>query len=207
MFRCSLKTVNQKEAEKLAKQMWKDTPRVEIQERTVQLNYHCSDIFPKYLNFAKRSKKEMNMYKNYIDPIMGNIDVRKTDELINAIEEVKLSCLERELKGKTIKKYINIVSLGLGYAQERSLISKRPKMPSIDISDSEDRPAFEQKEIKIIAERFKLEKDINDETFYFEMSDLINFMRSVKYTLTSKQYLVHFTFDCIDHDVELQVYR
>lgn len=179
MFRCSLKTVNQKEAEKLAKQMWKDTPRVEIQERTVQLNYHCSDIFPKYLNFAKRSKKEMNMYKNYIDPIMGNIDVRKTDELINAIEEVKLSCLERELKGKTIKKYINIVSLGLGYAQERSLISKRPKMPSIDISDSEDRPAFEQKEIKIIAERFKLEKDINDETFYFEMSDLINFMRSV----------------------------
>ena len=53
------------------------------------------------------------MYKNYIAPIMDNIDVRKTDDLILAIKEVNQSCLDRELKGKTIKKYMNIISLGL----------------------------------------------------------------------------------------------
>ena len=183
MFDCSLKTINQKEAVKLAKELWKNTPRVEVQERPVQLNHMCSDIFSKFFKFAKRSQKEINMYQNYIDPIMGNIDVRKTDDLITSIDEVKQSCLDRELKGKTIKKYINIVSLGLGYAQERSLLNKRPKMPSIDISDSEDRPALEQKEIKQIVERFTLEgKEFahdKDKEFYYECADLLNFMRSV----------------------------
>ena len=56
-------------------------------------------------------------------------------------------------------------------------------MPSIDISDSEDRPALEQKEIKEIVERFILEgKEFahdKDKEFYYECADLINFMRSV----------------------------
>lgn len=69
MFQCSLKTINQKEAVKLAKELWKETPRTEIQERPVQQNHHCSDIFPKFFAFAKRSKKEINMYKNYIAPL------------------------------------------------------------------------------------------------------------------------------------------
>ena len=179
MFQCSLKTINQKEAVKLSKELWKNTPRVEIKEQPVQLNHMCSDIFPKFLKFAKRSKKEINMYKNYIAPIMNHIDVRKTDDLITAIEEVKQSCLDRDLKGKTIKKYINIVSLGLGYAQERNLLSKRPKMPSIDTSDSEDRPAFELKEIKQIVERIKEEGRLTEDEFYFEMADFVDFQRSV----------------------------
>ena len=179
MFQCSLKTINQKEAVKLSKELWKNTPRTEVQERPVKLNHHCSDIFPKFFQFAKRSKKEINMYKNYIAPIMNHIDVRKTDDLITAIDEVKQSCLDRELKGKTIKKYINIVSLGLGYAQERNLLSKRPKMPSIDTSDSEDRPAFELKEIKQIVERIKEEGRLTEDEFYFEMADFVDFQRSV----------------------------
>ena len=179
MTRVSLRTANQKEAIKLAKELWKNTPRTEVQERPVKLNHHCSDIFPKFFQFAKRSKKEINMYKNYIAPIMDHIDVRKTDDLITAIDEVKQSCLDRELKGKTIKKYINIVSLGLGYAQERNLLSKRPKMPSIDTSDSEDRPAFELKEIKQIVERIKEEGRLTEDEFYFEMADFVDFQRSV----------------------------
>ena len=179
MFQCSLKTINQRDAERLAKEQWKNTPRVEIQERPIQLNHHCSDIFPKFFTFAKRSKKEINMYKNYIAPIMDHIDVRKTDDLILAIKEVNQSCLDRELKGKTIKKYMNIISLGLGYAQERSLLNKKPKMPSIDISDSEDRPAFALKEIKEIVERVKVEIDVKEQNFFLEMADLIDFMRSV----------------------------
>ena len=183
MFQCSLKTINQKEAVKLAKELWKETPRVEIQETPVQQNHHCSDIFAKYFNFAKRSSKEISMYNNYIAPIMNHIDVRKTDELLLSINEVVQACLDRELKGTTIKKYTNIISLGLLYAQERGLINKRPKMPSIDTSDSEDRPAFAQKEIKQIAERFRLEgleyASSNDKEFFFECADLINFNRSV----------------------------
>ena len=183
MFQCSLKTIIKKDAERLSKELWKSTPRIEIKEQPVQLNHLCSDIFTKWLKFAKRTPKEINMYKNYIAPIMNNIDVRKTDDLILAIEEVKQSCLDRDLRGKTIKKYINIISLGLGYAQERGLLNKRPKMPSIDISDSEDRPAFEQKEIKQIVERFILQgKEFahdKDKEFFYECADLINFMRSV----------------------------
>ena len=179
MFQCSLKTINQKDAIRLAKELWKETPRTEIQDKPVQQNHHCSDIFPKFFAFAKRSKKEINMYKNYIAPIMDNIDVRKTDDLILAIKEVNQSCLDRELKGKTIKKYMNIISLGLGYAQERGLLNKKPKMPSIDISDSEDRPAFALKEIKEIVERVKLEIDVKEQNFFLEMADLIDFMRSV----------------------------
>ncbi len=179
MYQCSLRTENKKEAVRLAKELWKETPRVEIQDKPVQLNHHCSDIFPKFFAFAKRSQKEINMYKNYIAPIMDNIDVRKTDDLILAIKEVNQSCLDRELKGKTIKKYMNIISLGLGYAQERGLLNKRPKMPSIDISDSEDRPAFALKEIKEIVERVKLETDVKEQNFFLEMADFIDFMRSV----------------------------
>ena len=175
----STKTNNQKESTKIAKELWKNTPRVEVKERPVQFNHMCADIFPKFFSFAKRSKKEINMYKNYIAPIMDQVDVRKTDDLITAIEEVKQSCLDRDLKGKTIKKYINIVSLGLGYAQERNLLSKRPKMPSIDTSDSEDRPAFELKEIKQIVERIKEEGRLTEDEFYFEMADFVDFQRSV----------------------------
>ena len=40
MTRVSLRTANQKEAIKLAKELWKNTPRVEIQDRPVQQNHH-----------------------------------------------------------------------------------------------------------------------------------------------------------------------
>jgi hypothetical protein len=52
-------------------------------------------------------------------------------------------------------------------------------MPSIDISDSEDRPAFALKEINQIVERVKLEPDVKEQNFFLEMADFIDFMRSV----------------------------
>ena len=52
-------------------------------------------------------------------------------------------------------------------------------MPSIDTSDSEDRPAFELKEIKQIVERIKEEGRLTEDEFYFEMADFVDFQRSV----------------------------
>ena len=192
----SLKTENQREALKKAKEIYRAFDFDKQKQNAVKTTYFSSLALPflnrriKKFQFQKPDEKtntghkDMERYKREIDETLGLIDYRNIDDLTDGIQElvVKLKTkgtkTGRPIKDTTISKYMNIISLICNDSIIRGHLKGKPIIPTMQ-RINEERPPYFPKEVKQITLELINEYRRTKDSFYDEMSDYINFLRSI----------------------------
>jgi len=186
----SLKTENQRDALNKAKEIYRTFDFDKQKENAIKTTFFRSIALPfltrriKKFTFQKPDEKKNNghkdfeRYKNEIDETIGLIDYRNIDELTDGIQELVSKLKTRKLKDTTISKYMNIVSLICNDAIIRGHLKGKPTIPTMQ-RINEERPPYFPKEVRQITLELINEYKRTEDSFYDEMSDYINFLRSI----------------------------
>jgi hypothetical protein len=188
----SLKTENIKEAEKKAKDFYK-TFWKNIKDRPLEkdVSFDKSIAQPFFelrkKKYSRKGKdeyylKEFNRYHNYIKPFLEPINYNETDFLTSAIEDLVVDLKKRKvnnepIKDTTISKYTNLISLMCKFGQRKGLVKALPDIPTFS-RINEERPPYFPSELRKISCEMIEEYKKTENSFFDEMSDYINWVRS-----------------------------
>jgi hypothetical protein len=190
----SLKTENRQNAEKLAKEVFrkfweehKDTP---VQTRTIKRSFDL-DIAQPYLktriekyevkgNLINTGQKEKSQYERFMKSYFENVDYTIHDHLFNAVKDIIENLKRQNFKDTTISKYMNTISLMLRKAFNSRLIQQLPDLKEIITLRriNEQRPSYLNNELNMITKRLQEEFNTTKDSFFLEMKDYINLIRS-----------------------------
>ena len=122
-------------------------------------------------------KKDKNRYLNYIKNFLDGIDYREEELMNTAILDLVDDLKERKMRKTTISKYMNSLSLMCKYGQRKGKMKAIPDIPTFTRINEEVPPYFPQELKKISTEILNQYKQTED-SFYLEMNDFVNFLRS-----------------------------
>lgn len=186
-YRQSSKLTNQRDAERKAKEIYKSFDFSNYDKRQQEYNLE-KDIFIPFITSRERKKrfkdpsyeclKEKQRFEKWIKPIFESVDYRDVKIVNELIEELVVKMKdETDIKDVTITKYLSLISLMFRWAKDNNKIQILPIIPTLsNISDF--RPSYEPKELKMNLERINDEYKKTEDSFFDEMSDYVNWVRS-----------------------------
>ena len=183
----SLKTKNVNEARIRAKQEYYNFFNSPDAKKESNISFDL-DIAQPFFKFRIRHYKNKNpdsnqglreqqRYENYIKKFFEDIDYRNTEELEDAIEELKENLKQDQKTDNTISKYFNILSLMFRRAVENNVLTKMPYFPPLRVVN-QVRHSYQNEELNLINRKLDDEYKRTNEIFYLHMKDYINLIRS-----------------------------
>lgn len=185
MYDKTLKTKNQREAIKKAKELWRSFNFSE-NKVTIEVDFDKDIAQPFFILRRKQyerkgksqyAKKEFNQYKNKILPVFKNLDYRNNEHTENAIEDIVSHLKSENYTETTISKYLNILSQMCKRAFNNRVLERMPEFPSMS-RINEERPTYFAKDLKKIDEEYAREFLKTENVEVDEERDIINMWRS-----------------------------
>lgn len=190
----SCKTENRQHAEKIAKEIyrefWEQNKDAPVIDRTIKRSFDL-DIAQPYLkkriekydakgNLINTGQKEKSQYERFMKSYFENIDYLNQEHLLNAIKDIIENLRREKLKDTTIAKYLNTISLMLKRAFNNSILKTLPDLKEVVTLKriNEHRPSYLNNELNMITKRLQEEFNSTKDTFFLEMKDYINLIRS-----------------------------
>jgi hypothetical protein len=182
LHRQSLKVTNQREAERKAKEIYKNFDFTKIIEKKLSNDFRL-DIFEPFIKHKERRKKfkdvqytsqrDKQQFQDWIEPYFQEINYRNITEVEEATDEMVSAITTSGLKEVTCVKYISLLSQMFGHAKSNGVIEKLPTFPVLNRIIGNQRLSYQPKEVKLIVERIKQEYQKTEDIFYDEMVDYI----------------------------------
>jgi hypothetical protein len=178
-YRQSSKLINQRDAERKAKEIYKSFDFSNYDKRQQEYNLE-KDIFIPFITSRERKKrfkdpsyeclKEKQRFEKWIKPILESVEYRDVKIVNELIEELVVKMKdETDIKDVTITKYLSLISLMFRWAKDNNKIQILPIIPTLsNISDF--RPSYEPKELKIILGKINDEYKKTEDSFFDEIA-------------------------------------
>lgn len=196
-FGHSLKTKNLRQAETLAKQIYKDVfGKIETGEILKTDFDFDKDIVEDYFNSRQRlykmkrgsiknMTKERNQYYNHLSQFFVNKNYNDVVEMNNAILD-SINYLKNvdvnggtKMRDTTISKYMNIVSQICQHGQKKGLMKAIPDIPTFSRINEEVPPYF-PKDLKIIRNRNDEYYHQTEDEIYNQVNEYTAFLQALK---------------------------
>ena len=200
MFKQSLKLTKERDAIKLAQQIykkyWIENEIKDEDTQTIRKIYKFGAIAKDFIKIRIKEKgvegqRELGKWKKHFVHYFGGLDIRDMDKVNNALSDSILSRTEVN-KHQTLIKYQQLISNICKYARKRGLISYEPTLVKLNRLAKEV-PPYDEKEI----DKLSNESRKKDTPFDQDLSDFIQFCRSTlvrpgKEVLRIKYKDIHF---------------
>ena len=187
----SLKTKNKKDAEKLAKENYKNWwlenhDNVPKNERNFEEDIALPFLRMRILKYKKKGsrtntgEKEKSQYERFMKNYFDGVDYLDNDQLLTAASDIVENLRREGIKDTTISKYTNTISLMFKRAFNNSVIKKLPDLKDVITLKkiNEVRPSYHNTELNMITKKLYQEYEKTEDKFYLEMKDYINLIRS-----------------------------
>ena len=187
----SLKVKNRKEAEKKAKEIYKNwwleneniTPK---RERTFDQDIaqpYLKTRITKYKNkgsVVNTGQKEKSQYDRFMKSYFEDVDYLNHDQLLSAVSDIVENLRREGIKDTTISKYTNTISLMFKRAFNNGVIKKLPDLKEVVTLKkvNEVRPMYQPNELNMITNKCREEYNETKDKFFLELKDYINLIRS-----------------------------
>ena len=187
----SLKVKNRKEAEKKAKEIYKNwwleneniTPK---RERTFDQDIaqpYLKTRITKYKNkgsVVNTGQKEKSQYDRFMKSYFEDVDYLNHDQLLTAVSDIVENLRREKIKDTTISKYTNTISLMFKRAFNNGVIKKLPDLKEVVTLKkvNEVRPMYQPNELNMITNKCREEYNETKDKFFLELKDYINLIRS-----------------------------
>ena len=187
----SLKVKNRKEAEKKAKEIYKNwwleneniTPK---RERTFDQDIaqpYLKTRITKYKNkgsVVNTGQKEKSQYDRFMKSYFEDVDYLNHDQLLSAVSDIVENLRREGIKDTTISKYTNTISLMFKRAFNNAVIKKLPDLKEVVTLKkvNEVRPMYQPNELNMITNKCREEYNETKDKFFLELKDYINLIRS-----------------------------
>ena len=187
----SLKIKNRKEAEKKAKEIYKNwwlenesiTPK---RERTFDIDIaqpYLKTRITKYKNkgsVVNTGQKEKSQYDRFMKSYFEDVDYLNHDQLLTAVSDIVENLRREGIKDTTISKYTNTISLMFKRAFNNGVIKKLPDLKEVVTLKkvNEVRPMYQPNELNMITNKCREEYNETKDKFFLELKDYINLIRS-----------------------------
>ena len=187
----SLKVKNRKEAEKKAKDIYKNwwleneniTPK---RERTFDQDIaqpYLKTRITKYKNkgsVVNTGQKEKSQYDRFMKSYFEDVDYLNHDQLLSAVSDIVENLRREGIKDTTISKYTNTISLMFKRAFNNAVIKKLPDLKEVVTLKkvNEVRPMYQPNELNMITNKCREEYNETKDKFFLELKDYINLIRS-----------------------------
>ena len=187
----SLKVKNRKEAEKKAKEIYKNwwlenesiTPK---RERTFDIDIaqpYLKTRITKYKNkgsVVNTGQKEKSQYDRFMKSYFEDVDYLNHDQLLTAVSDIVENLRREKIKDTTISKYTNTISLMFKRAFNNGVIKKLPDLKEVVTLKkvNEVRPMYQPNELNMITNKCREEYNETKDKFFLELKDYINLIRS-----------------------------
>ena len=187
----SLKVKNRKEAEKKAKDIYKNwwleneniTPK---RERTFDQDIaqpYLKTRITKYKNkgsVVNTGQKEKSQYDRFMKSYFEDVDYLNHDQLLSAVSDIVENLRREGIKDTTISKYTNTISLMFKRAFNNGVIKKLPDLKEVVTLKkvNEVRPMYQPNELNMITNKCREEYNETKDKFFLELKDYINLIRS-----------------------------
>ena len=187
----SLKVKNRKEAEKKAKEIYKNwwleneniTPK---RERTFDQDIaqpYLKTRITKYKNkgsVVNTGQKEKSQYDRFMKSYFEDVDYLNHDQLLTAVSDIVENLRREGIKDTTISKYTNTISLMFKRAFNNGVIKKLPDLKEVVTLKkvNEVRPMYQPNELNMITNKCREEYNETKDKFFLELKDYINLIRS-----------------------------
>jgi site-specific recombinase XerD len=185
LHRQSLKLTNQREAERKAKEIYKNFDFSIITKKNSQISLR-KDIFEPFMQHKLRRQKfkdngynaqrEEQQFTKYIEPYQTEVDYRDVSSVEENTDEMIQEMKDSGIKDVTIVKYISLLSQMFRYAKDRGFISQVPTFPVLTRIVGNQRLAYEPKEKKLILQRCEQEFKKTEDKFFDEMCDYLSWI-------------------------------
>ena len=187
----SLKVKNRKEAEKKAKDIYKNwwleneniTPK---RERTFDQDIaqpYLKTRITKYKNkgsVVNTGQKEKSQYDRFMKSYFEDVDYLNHDQLLTAVSDIVENLRREKIKDTTISKYTNTISLMFKRAFNNGVIKKLPDLKEVVTLKKVNavRPSYMNSELNMITRQCQEEYNSTKDNFFLELKDYINLLRS-----------------------------
>jgi len=187
----SLKTENRKDAEKLAKKLYRDwwlenentTPK---KERSFDTDIAQPYLKMRIVKYNKKESvvntgsKEKSQYDRFMKSYFEDVDYHNQEQLLNAVSDIVENLRREGIKDTTISKYTNTISLMFKRAFNNGVIKKLPDLKEVVTLKKVNavRPMYQPTELNMITKQCQEEFNSTQDKFYLELKDYINLIRS-----------------------------
>ena len=187
----SLKVKNRKEAEKKAKEIYKNwwleneniTPK---RERTFDQDIaqpYLKTRITKYKNkgsVVNTGQKEKSQYDRFMKSYFEDVDYLNHDQLLTAVSDIVENLRREGIKDTTISKYTNTISLMFKRAFNNAVIKTMPDLKEVVTLKKVNavRPSYMNNELNMITRQCQEEYNSTKDNFFLELKDYINLLRS-----------------------------
>jgi hypothetical protein len=187
----SLKTENRKNAEKLAKELYKNwwleneytTPK---KERSFDTDIAQPYLRTRIIKYNKKESivntgsKEKSQYDRFMKSYFEEVDYLNHEQLLTAVSDIVENLRREGIKDTTISKYTNTISLMFKRAFNNGVIKKLPDLKEVVTLKKVNavRPSYMNSELNMITRQCQEEYNSTKDSFYLELKDYINLIRS-----------------------------
>ena len=187
----SLRTENRQEAEKKAKEIYKNwwlenenvAPKRERSfDKDIAQPYLKTRIikYNKKESIVNTGSKEKSQYDRFMFSYFEDVDYHNHDQLLNAVSDIVENLRRSKIKDTTISKYTNTISLMFKRAFNNGVIKKLPDLKEVVTLKKVNavRPSYLNSELNMITRQCQEEYNSSKDNFFLEMKDYINLIRS-----------------------------
>ena len=184
LHRESLKLTNQREAERKAKEIFKNFDfSVKIIENTdIDLRKDLFEPFIKHKKIRKKykesynSEREEQQFRDWIEPYQTSVDYRNVEAVSENLNEMIDAMKLSGIKEVSIVKYISLLSQMFRYAKDMGRVTQLPTFPVLTRIVGNRILAYEPKEVVEIIKRCEQEYLKTEDKFFDEMVDYLRWI-------------------------------
>jgi len=186
LHRQSLRVTNQREAERKAKEIYKNFNFSIAKIKNTEIDWR-KDLFEPYQKHKKIRKehsknpyepeRDQQQFTQYIETYMSICDYRKPEEVQESVNELIYVLRDDGKKDSTIVKYISLLSQMFRYAKDRGKISQLPTFPVLSRLVGNVRLAYEPKELLQIENKTRDEFIKTEDNFFDQMYDYLRWIK------------------------------
>jgi len=186
LHRQSLRVTNQREAERKAKEIYKNFNFSIAKIKNTEIDWR-KDLFDPYQKHKKIRKehsenpyepeRDQQQFTQYIETYMSICDYRKPEEVQESVNELIYVLRDDGKKDVTIVKYISLLSQMFRYAKDRGKISQLPTFPVLTRILGNQRIGYQPKEKVQIENRTRDEFIKTEDNFFDEMFDYLRWAK------------------------------
>ena len=186
LHRESTKLTNQREAERKAKEIFKNFDFSVVQIKNTSIDWRKDLFLPYVKHKTTRKQHSKNPYEperdeqqftQWIEPYMSGCDYRIPEDVEEAVNELIYELRDDAKKDVTIVKYISLLSQMFAHAKDRVKISQLHTFPVLTRIIGNQRIGYEPKELVQIENRTADEFNKKEDNFYDEMFDYLRWSK------------------------------
>jgi hypothetical protein len=185
-YRQSSKLTNQREAERKAKEIYKNFDFSIVQIKNTSIDWRKDLFLPYVKHKTTRKEHSKNPYEperdeqqftQWIEPYLSGCDYRIPDDVEESVNELIYELRDDGKKDVTIVKYISLLSQMFRYAKDRDKITRLPTFPVLTRIIGNQRIGYEPKELVHIENRTSDEFTKIENNFFDEMFDYLRWSK------------------------------